>query len=243
MPWAAARDHRLHLDRGAARTKDSGGAPRKLPFEAIVTAAACHQRLGMPYRLLGELLGAHESTISLAARRITPILARTASPGAAGARITTLTRLREHAAARSITINGVTGQTDQTATTRTTRPRRLTNKPTQPRKHADDLEAELAAWWGTGPVSIKGTGVMLTDGGEQAERTTTVESVRPLPDSVALLVGTRLITSGRRWITSRGRRCPPTVGIARPCSRSGEGAGEARRERRRRRRRTNGKSR
>ena len=74
MPWAAAREHRLHPGRGAARTKDSGGTPWKLPFEAIVAAAACHERLGMPYRLLSELLGAHESTISLAARRITPIL-------------------------------------------------------------------------------------------------------------------------------------------------------------------------
>jgi hypothetical protein len=62
-------------------------------------------------------------------------------------------------------------------------------KISRARKHADDLEAELAAWWGTGPVSIKGTGVMLTDGGGTGVRTTTVESVRPLPDSVALLSG------------------------------------------------------
>ena len=74
-PWHAARDHRLHLARGAPRTRNSGGAPRKLPFEAIVTAAACHHRLGMPYRLLSEVLGAHESTISPAVSRINPLLA------------------------------------------------------------------------------------------------------------------------------------------------------------------------
>ena len=79
-----------------------------------MTAAACHQRLGMTYRLLGQLLGARSSTVSLAARRITPILEQHGiTRDTAGARITTLTRLREHAAARSITINGVTGQIGQ----------------------------------------------------------------------------------------------------------------------------------
>lgn len=74
-----------------------------------------------------------------------------------------------------------------TGTTDPLRSARL--KISRARKHVDDLEAELAAWWGTGPVSIKGTGVMLTEGGGTGVRTTTVESVRPLPDSVALLVG------------------------------------------------------
>ena len=76
VPFAAAREQRLHLDRGHGRRKASGGGPRRLPLEAIVTAAACHLQLRMPYRLLSEILGAHESTISLAARRITPLLAR-----------------------------------------------------------------------------------------------------------------------------------------------------------------------
>jgi hypothetical protein len=105
VPWAAAREQRLHLDRGAARRKASGGGPRTLPFEAIVTAAACHLRLGMPYRLLGGLLGAHETTISLAARRVIPLLeqhAITPHPGAI--RITTLDELRNHAATAGITL-------------------------------------------------------------------------------------------------------------------------------------------
>jgi hypothetical protein len=106
--WDAAREQRLRLARGAPRAQDSGGTPWKLPFEAIVTAAACRHRLGMPYRLLSELLGAHDSTISLAVRRITPILQQHGiAPGAAGARITTTALLREHAAARGITINGI----------------------------------------------------------------------------------------------------------------------------------------
>jgi Rhodopirellula transposase DDE domain len=109
VTWDAAREQRLHLDRGAPRSRDGGPAPWKLPFAAVVTAAACHHRLGMPYRLLSELLGAHGSTISLAARRITPILRQHGiTPGAPGARITTTALLREHAAARGITINSIT---------------------------------------------------------------------------------------------------------------------------------------
>jgi Rhodopirellula transposase DDE domain len=112
VPFAAAREQRLHLTRGAARRRAGGGGEKKLPYAAIVTAAACHQRLGMPCRLLGELLGAHESTISLVARRITPLLEQHGiTPGTAGTRITTMTQLRDHAAARGVTIKGTTGQT------------------------------------------------------------------------------------------------------------------------------------
>ncbi len=105
VPLAAAREQRLYLDRGQARRKASGGGPKKLPFEAIVTAAACHLRLRMPYRLLSEILGVHESTISLAARRITPVLEDhgiTTAP--AGTRISTLAELRDHAGAAGITL-------------------------------------------------------------------------------------------------------------------------------------------
>jgi hypothetical protein len=105
VPFAAAREQRLHLDRGRPRRKASGGGPRRLPFEAIVTAAACHLRLRMPFRLLAEILGVHQSTISLAAGRITPVLAShgiTADPSRTP--ISTLTQLREHATATGITI-------------------------------------------------------------------------------------------------------------------------------------------
>ena len=111
-PWQADRDRRLHLARGAPRTRASGpAAPWKLPFEAIVTAAACHHRLGMPYRLLSEVLGAHETTISAAVTRINPVLApHGITPATPATRITTLTRLRQHATASGITVNGITQQ-------------------------------------------------------------------------------------------------------------------------------------
>ena len=109
VPWAAAREQRLHLDRGAARRKASGGTPWTLPFEAIVTAAACHLRLRMPYRLLAGLLGAHQSTISLAARRVTPLLEdHGITPQHGGIRISTLDQLREHAATAGITLTAGT---------------------------------------------------------------------------------------------------------------------------------------
>jgi transposase len=104
VPWQAAREQRLHLDRGHARRKASGGLPRRLPFEAIVTAAACHIRLRMPYRLLEELLGAHETTISLAARRVTPLLKEHGiTPQKDGIRVSTIDQLRKHAATAGIT--------------------------------------------------------------------------------------------------------------------------------------------
>jgi hypothetical protein len=133
VPWAAAREQRLHLDRGHGRRKASGGGPRTLPYEAIVTAAACRLRLGMPWRLLGELLGAHESTISLAARRLIPLLEEhgiTPHPGAV--RITTLGELRTHATTAGITLTRQHGTTDSRPrktpdTPNATRPKLLTD--------------------------------------------------------------------------------------------------------------------
>jgi hypothetical protein len=101
VPWHADRERRLHLARGRARRKPGGGTPWALPFEAIVAAAACRQRLNTTYTLLGEVLGVHPSTVSEAAALIIPILEGhgiTAAGPAAG-RVTTLARLREHAAA------------------------------------------------------------------------------------------------------------------------------------------------
>jgi hypothetical protein len=72
-PWRAVREQRLHLARGHARNKDSGCTPL-LPLAAVITAAARHHRLAATYRQLGDLLGVHESTVSLAVRRISPIL-------------------------------------------------------------------------------------------------------------------------------------------------------------------------
>ena len=106
VPFAAAREQRLHLDRGRPRRKASGGGPKALPYEAIVTAAACRLRLRMPWRLLGELLGVDGTTVTLAANRAIPLLqAHGIAPAGDRPRITNLDELRAHAEAAGITID------------------------------------------------------------------------------------------------------------------------------------------
>jgi len=120
VPCQAAREQRLYLDRGGARQVPSGPAgPIRLPFAAVVAAAACHHQAGISYPLLAQILGVDQSTISLAARRITPVLARHGiTPRYQRARIRTPSQLQEHATAAGITINTahLAGQTQQAST-------------------------------------------------------------------------------------------------------------------------------
>jgi hypothetical protein len=107
LPWQADREHRRALARGrTTRIKDSGAAPWRLPYEAIITAAACRIRLNMTFRLLSEILGPHPSTISEAVARATPLLEHhgiTRPPGTTPL-IKTLDEIRSHATARNITL-------------------------------------------------------------------------------------------------------------------------------------------
>ena len=99
----AAREQRLHLARGRARRKTSGPGQILLPLDAIVTAAACKQRLRVSSRLLGEFLGVHESTVSLAVSRAVPLLEQHGvTAQRTGPRIATLAQLRDHARAAAI---------------------------------------------------------------------------------------------------------------------------------------------
>jgi hypothetical protein len=114
VPWQADREHRLALARGSGSRKHGGGPPGpfRLPYEAVVAAAACRLRLRLPYRLLGEVLGTHPSTVSEAAARVIPHLqARGITPQAGGTRISTLAGLHQHAAAHGITITGIPAHT------------------------------------------------------------------------------------------------------------------------------------
>ena len=107
LPSAAAREQRLHLTRGKPRTRNSGPAAGTLTLTAALTAAIARHRHGMPCRLLGQLLSVDESTISLATSRLTPLLKQqgiTITP--AGTRVSTLSALREYAAAAGITLPG-----------------------------------------------------------------------------------------------------------------------------------------
>ena len=106
LAWEAAREQRLHLTRGGRRRRSTGpSGPTRLSLHGHILAAIYRQRLAMPCHLIGTLLGVDESSISLATCRVAPILKQhgiTITP--AGTRISTLSALREYAAAAGITL-------------------------------------------------------------------------------------------------------------------------------------------
>jgi hypothetical protein len=106
LAWEAAREQRLHLTRGGRRRRSTGpSGPTRLSLHGHILAAIYRQRLAMPCHLIGTLLGVDESTVSLATCRVAPILKQqgiTITP--AGTRISTLSALREYAAAAGITL-------------------------------------------------------------------------------------------------------------------------------------------
>ena len=106
LPWAAAREQRLHLDRGHPRRARTGpAAPFRYPLDTMLTAAICHHRLGMPYGHIAALLGAHHSTIAPAGQAIAGLLGPGHPALAPGpARIRTASDLRHYAATAGITI-------------------------------------------------------------------------------------------------------------------------------------------
>ena len=107
LPFAAAREHRLHLERGRPRAGRPRGpaGPVKLPLPACLLAAFCRYRLGMPCQAIAAIFSVHHSTISTATRHIAALLARhdtAITPGPA--RIRTAAGLHRHAAAAGITL-------------------------------------------------------------------------------------------------------------------------------------------
>jgi len=106
LPCAAAREQRLHLDRGRTRRARTGpDAAFKYTLETQLLAAIYHYRLGMPYTHIAALLGAHHSTIAPAGQAIAGLLGPghpALTPGPA--RIRTPHDLRHYAATAGITI-------------------------------------------------------------------------------------------------------------------------------------------
>ena len=101
LSHAAAREQRLHLDRGHSRRARTGpAAPFKYPLQTQLLAAIYHHRLAMPCTHIAAMPGAHHTTITPAVQAVTalpgpghPVLA----PGPA--RLRTPDDLRRHAAA------------------------------------------------------------------------------------------------------------------------------------------------
>jgi hypothetical protein len=107
VPLQAAREQRLHLDRGGGRrTRTGPQGPIRIPLGAVIAAVAAHHAAGISHALLARLLGIGTSTMSEAARHATPVLARhgiTPRPRSSP-RIGTLAQLTAHATAHGITI-------------------------------------------------------------------------------------------------------------------------------------------
>ena len=106
LPCAAAREQRLHLERGRSRqTRTGPAAPFRYTLETQLLAAIYHHRLGMPYSHIATLLGAHPSTIAPLGQGITSLLGAGHPALAPGpARLRTPAGLRRHAATAGITI-------------------------------------------------------------------------------------------------------------------------------------------
>jgi Rhodopirellula transposase DDE domain len=106
IPFAAAREQRLHLDRGRPRRKNSGrAAPVTLTLPACLLAAIYRYRLGMTCQHIADLLSVDHSAISIATRNIADLLSRHGTPITPGPdRLRTTSDLRRHAAAAGITI-------------------------------------------------------------------------------------------------------------------------------------------
>jgi Rhodopirellula transposase DDE domain len=106
LPAAAAREQRLHLDRGRSRQARTGpAAPFKYPLDTQLLTAIYHHRHGMPVTHIAALLGAHHSTISEAVQAVTALLGPAHPALAPGPeRIRTPAALRACAATAGITI-------------------------------------------------------------------------------------------------------------------------------------------
>ena len=107
IPYAAAREQRLHLARGGPRrTRPKGpAAPVKLSLPACLLAAIYRYRLGMTCQAIAGLLGVDHSTISVTTRHIAGLLAQHGTAITPGPhRIRTPGDLHRHAAAAGITI-------------------------------------------------------------------------------------------------------------------------------------------
>src|SRR6266699_2926201 len=109
LPYAAAREQRLHLARGGPRHGRPKGpaAPVKLSLPAYLLAALCRYRLGMTCQAIADLLAVDHSTISVTTRHIADLLTQHGAAITPGPhRIRTLQDLRRHATRHGITITG-----------------------------------------------------------------------------------------------------------------------------------------
>jgi Rhodopirellula transposase DDE domain len=109
LPYAAAREQRLHLARGRPRKGRPKGpaAPVKLSLPAYLLAALLRYRLGMTCQAIAALLDVDHSTISVTTRHVAALLAAQGTPiTPCTHRIRTLHDLHQHAARHGTALTG-----------------------------------------------------------------------------------------------------------------------------------------
>ncbi len=107
LPYAAAREQRLHLARGGPRRtwRKGPAAPVKLSLPAYLLAALYRYRLGMTCQAIAGLFAVDHSTISVTSREIAGMLAQQGTALSPGPhRIRTVDHLRDHAARHGLAI-------------------------------------------------------------------------------------------------------------------------------------------
>jgi Rhodopirellula transposase DDE domain len=106
-PFAAAREQRLYLRRGAPRRKTSGYPdPLTLTLTACLIAAIYRYQLGMTCENIARLLHVRQPAISRQTRLISDLLTRNGTPLIPGPRqFRTLASFLQHATAAGITID------------------------------------------------------------------------------------------------------------------------------------------
>ena len=107
LPYAAAREQRLHLARGGPRRtwRKGPAAPVKLSLPAYLLAALYRYRLGMTCQAIAGLFAVDHSTISVTSREIAGMLAQQGTALSPGPhRNRTVDHLRDHAARHGLAI-------------------------------------------------------------------------------------------------------------------------------------------
>ena len=111
VPFAAAREQRLHLRRGGPRRAATGAkGPVRLTLTACLLAAIYRYRLGMTCDLIARILGADKSVISVQTRHIANLLTSIGSPLTPGPhKLRTPGDLHDYASHHGITLTGLPG--------------------------------------------------------------------------------------------------------------------------------------
>ena len=105
IPWQASREQRLYQARRGPRSQASGPpGPRKLTFASSVLAEILRQRHAMRCLHIAALLGVTPDDVSLATKRIRPLLAASPKPITPGPRLRTHQDLLAYAATTGITL-------------------------------------------------------------------------------------------------------------------------------------------